>query len=171
MRRVAVMGRWDTLDSMSRLLAIGLAIAGPLVVAFTALVMVDWRTVEPANVALTLDGELRGETIRMWGQTDLPDGTELSWTIATDEYGPGRTDLRGETLVSDGQFQVEQRFVALASGAPVMIAVSFYPGEEQPQGVVDRFGVEGERLRGGGLRFDSESPFWYVERTVEATAN
>jgi hypothetical protein len=153
--------------AVTRRRAIALAGTLVLVAAAWALLFVDWRTIGPSNVLVTLDAEMYGRKVTLSGETDLPDGTELDWDVAKDDSAEFRLDLHGTTTVADGGFRVDADFVDLAPGTPVVVAVRFYPGDWQPAEVVERFGENGERLRGSGLRHESESPFWYVEKKIE----
>jgi hypothetical protein len=142
---------------------LGLVGALLLVVIAFAVLIVDWRTIGPSDVALTVEAELRGNILTISGETDLPDGTTLNWDAAKDSFGAVGPNISGTATVVAGRFLAEQRFVSLAPGTQVVVAVRFYPGADQPKQAIDRFGEDGERLRGPGLRYDSEAPLWRVE--------
>jgi hypothetical protein len=108
-------------------------------------------TPEPANLRLTISVQLDGHVARVSGATDLPDGTIIDIYAKNYDVPRGATTY---TRVVAGGYSVVIDIGALVSG-PAQFTVVMTPSDpEQPQAVRDRFGSNGEKLRGSGTEND-----------------
>jgi hypothetical protein len=103
--------------------------------------------------SLTLDATRVGSAIQVAGKSDLPDGTILQYNVWQQDDDPIHAAF-GETEIAGGRYQ----FSVPIDGWPdrdYIVRVAFSAGEFQPNGVVDRFGADGERLAGPHVSDDS----------------
>jgi hypothetical protein len=102
---------------------------------------------------LTLNAETTGETVRVSGTSDLPDGTILQYNVWQDDADDVHASF-GEATVVSGRYE----FKVSTSGWPVRafrVRVAFSSGDFQPRAVVDKFGPAGEHLAGPNVTDDS----------------
>jgi len=102
---------------------------------------------QPADdtyVEFTLKAKRNGDTIKLSGTTNLPDGALLAYSL---EWAQDLTE--GTLLVSDGRFEGS---VSDVPSGPVEAWVAFQTilgaGKSQPQELIDRFGEMGENMTG-----------------------
>jgi hypothetical protein len=136
---------------MSLVLAAGLA---TLVVAA---LFVDRGSTATAD--LEVRSSIAGGLLRLEGLTNLPEGTILQYAIIA---GAGNGDLIGPHI--DGTTTVRAggviAYVDVSRFPPGLTTIwmTFDPGPHQPPATIDRFGVDGARLRGPQVVDDEGQP-------------
>lgn len=142
-------------------------LAVALLAAAVLITFVDWRQIGPPNALVSFEPTLEGRTVTLDGVTDLADGTTLDWRVSEGEPGQlGGVYLRtGETAVANGRFTATIPIPGELTGV-LKVEVRFYPGTWQPPVTVERFGQDGEHLRGSGVVEDSGSPVLVVKREI-----
>ena len=100
----------------------------------------------------------------MAGTTDLTEGTNLTLKFDHDTLVPTIPNI--DTLVSRGAFE---HTVTTSDWPPgrVTVYVEFVPGPWQPREVQERFGAEGETLRGANVIDDSGTPTLRLIKQLE----
>ena len=98
--------------------------------------------------AVVTDGRLRFE-----GSTNLIDGSLVAFVLEHDGFASGDFDgyLEGLVTVQNGSFSQELEVTRWPAGhARLRLAFSLAPGHgsEQPPGVTEAYGAQGERLLG-----------------------
>ena len=141
------------------------AAAAVLLVAAALLLFVDWRQLGPPSALVTFEARVNGETITIDGVTDLPDGTRLEWQAYEGEASEARHLVYGDTTTAAGRITASTIIAEQASGA-MTIEVRFYAHASQPSATVERFGPNGENLRGSGVLEDSGTPVLVVKRQI-----
>ena len=133
--------------------------------------LVDWRQIGPPSAAVSFEPTINGKSVTISGVTDLPDGTILDWELIRGTYA--RSEIA--TLISfDSVIVTGGRFTATTNGGPfrpgtiLSVGVRFHPGIGQPAATVERFGPNGEHLRGAGVLDASGSPVLLVTRELVA---
>jgi hypothetical protein len=125
-------------------------------------------------VALTITPSASDRTVVIDGQTDLPDGSVISYELIQElQYrqlhpdrsappptiAPGQSGtpqiVTGSMKVADGRFE---GIVSLADWPPgtVHVSVFFDPDPEQPPEVRAKFGANNEHLGGSNVAEDSD---------------
>jgi hypothetical protein len=141
-----------------------------IVAAAMALLFVDFRRLLPPNASVTFDITVEQPgTIAVDGKTDLPEGTVINWDLVSGSYfaeGGGGLIKYGQTTVTNGGFRMRIDAAPMQSGTLLGVGVRFYPGDEQPAAVSERFGPNGERLQGPDVLDDSGTPVLLVVREV-----
>jgi len=142
-------------------------------VATGLIVFVDWRQIGPPNALVSFEPLVDGRTVTIDGVTDLPNGTLLDWEAFDGELNQpgGRSSFRyGEMAAQGGRFDamfmVPERLTALLT-----IEVSFYAGDWQPAATIERFGANGEHLRGSGVIDSSGTLVLIVRRQLTLPSN
>lgn len=112
---------------------------------------------KPATVALTLDTTVDGSRLTIEGNTDLPDGSVISYEIQHEQFAT-RTDLPSEKLFADGEATVASGYYSSdidltgwpAGKVDVRVVFQTVLGttKQQPPEIISRFGKLGERLEG-----------------------
>ena len=136
------------------------------------------RSLAGSSAEVTLVPEVAGDTVAVSATTDLPDGTLVVLEVYhVDEYG--RSISAGSPVDAELNPWVEYEYVQVvrgAFGAEFDIghwpagrgrAVAFVSMYLQPTQVTDRFGIEGEKLKGpnvsrdpdGGLQLEFDQDF------------
>lgn len=102
---------------------------------------------------IRLEPAIAGESLRVRGITDLPDGAEIVYSIdvgSSPDEGFGGPYVDDAVTVSSGAFDEAVDIARFPSG-PLTVWAAFDPGGHQPQEVIERFGVDGSGLRGPGV--------------------
>jgi hypothetical protein len=139
-----------------------------LVGVAAAILFVDWRQLGPPTAQMSFETSMDGRYVRIDGTTDLPDGTMLDWDLARGgiDQRAGASFLRvGETTTAGGRFTA---MIPMPEGYTglVNIGVAFFAHDYQPPATVERFGPDGENLRGSGVYEDSGTPYLLVIREM-----
>lgn len=110
-----------------------------------------WQRV---SATMSIEATVDGDTVRVNGMTDLPDGALIDyWFWRDDAINEGPT---GATEVVNGRFTFAHDVSGLRRG-PWEIYASFSTawGSTQPTNVTDVFGSEGQHLVGPQVYVDS----------------
>jgi hypothetical protein len=107
-----------------------------------------------ASATMHLEATVDGDTVRVNGATDLPDGALIDyWLWRDDAINEGPT---GATEVDNGEFLFEHDVSGLRRGVwEIQASFSTVWGSTQPKNVTDIFGSEGEHLAGPQVDVDS----------------
>jgi hypothetical protein len=156
-----------TLAPVGETFRIVVLLAVALLAAAGLIVFVDWRQIGPPNALLSFEPTLEDRAVTLVGVTDLADGTTLDWRVSEGEPGQlGGVYFRsGETVAANGGFTATIPIPGELTGV-LQVEVRFYPGTWQPPVTVERFGQDGEHLRGSGVVEDSGDPVLVVKREI-----
>lgn len=107
----------------------------------------------PDIVKLTLDGERKGSDILFYGTTNLPDGVLLAYNLDITKQGVISYPLGDDRnlIIKDGKYSVT---VSDVPDGIVKVWVCFstiVPPDKQPQGAIDKYGENGEKIKGDNL--------------------
>jgi hypothetical protein len=108
---------------------------------------------------LRLEPTIAGESLRVRGATDLPDGAEIVYSIGVGSApgeGLGGPYVDDAATVRAGAFDEAVNISRFPKG-PLTVWAAFDPGPQQPQAAIDRFGLYGSGLRGPDVVDDSDS--------------
>ncbi|MCT9000300.1 hypothetical protein [Chelativorans intermedius] len=123
-----------------------------------ALALTLWLTA-PSNsfsageipVAISVQAAIEGERLRISGRASVPDGAWIIYAV----YRPATPQRRttGYAQIDDGRFSAK---IDVSDWPPGEIAVDTHfqllmPHRVQPDGVIDRFGPNGERMIGDSV--------------------
>ena len=128
-----------------------------LVVMFLMSLHLTLRHVE-ATMHTTV--AVRGLTVQITGTTDLPDGAVIGYYFVH-ELGPlqGQEPDGGLTTVRNGRFDFQTDFTGWPGGAIALFTeFGVGSGYDQPQGVIDLFGADGEGISGPQAYSESGDP-------------
>jgi len=114
----------------------------------------------PPTLTLDLTVSEEGNSLRVQGTTDLPDGALLTYEVRHEQLAHD-TETPIDMLYTEGTFEVEDgRFggpidLSLFDAGPVDVMVAFQmdlPGDQvQPRAIRSRFGEHGELLAGSNV--------------------
>jgi hypothetical protein len=135
----------------SALVLLVLALTGYVGLALMGPIDLPWQRV---TATLQLEPIVDGDTVRVRGTTDLPDGALIDyWFWRDDAINEGPA---GVAEVRDGKFSFEHDVSGLRRGMwEIQASFSTMWGSAQPQVVTDRFGADGEHLAGPQVYVDS----------------
>jgi hypothetical protein len=130
---------------------VAIVITGYGLLAFIGPVDFPWQGV---SATMQLDAKVDGDTVRVNGTTDLPDGALIDyWFWRDDAINEGPA---GAAEVGDGRFSFARDVSGLKRGQwEIQASFSTAWGSTQPKTVTDLFGSEGEHLAGPQVYVDS----------------
>jgi hypothetical protein len=135
-----VLGAFVMLETVQ--LFVGLA--GPLDLPF-----------QRVAISIDLDAGVDGDTVRIAGSTNLPDGALVDYWFYQG-FGLGEDGPAGTAQVQDGNFVIEHDMTGYGRGEwKVEASFSTVWGSEQPSNVIALVGDEGEHLAGPQVYVDS----------------
>jgi hypothetical protein len=157
------------LDARTLLLSCGVAL-----LAFTAAASVGMSARTPTTATLSIDPRLAGRHLTIIGATDLPDGTEVLWSVWNESEAERFVNLEeavdqsiyGHAVVSGGKFVASADLSGWPAGS-TMVWAAFDPSPDQPAETIARVGEWGERLSGPGVIDDSGYPRLVSSTTID----
>jgi hypothetical protein len=127
------------------------ASVGYIALVFIGPIDLPWQGV---SATMQLEPTVEGNTVRVVGTTDLPDGAVIDYSFWRDDAvneGPA-----GAVEVLEGKFAFERDMTGQRRGRwDIEASFSTVWGTQQPKHVTDLFGAEGEHLAGPQVYVDS----------------
>src|SRR5262245_61903372 len=130
--------------ALASMIQLAASFAGPLDLPF-----------QRVAISIELDPTVNGDTVRIEGTTNLPDGALVDYWLYRG-FGLGKDGPTGAAEVRDGEFVIEHDMAGYEPGRWRMDAsFSTVWGSSQPAAVTALVGSEGEHLAGPQVYVDS----------------
>lgn len=122
-----------------------------------------------ATAFMQLQPSTAGDSLTVRGVTDLPDGTQIVFSVVagdSTDQGLDAPYVDGSTTVADRTFEQVVDVSRFPAG-PITVWAAFDPGLDQPAEALRRFGQDGSGLRGSGVVDDSGARRLVQMTTIE----
>lgn len=108
------------------------------------------------QVQLEVMATLNGDTLKITGETDLPDHALVTYEVYHETFLPvANADMtrKGITTVQKNKFSAITNLTDWSAGT-IVVTAAFTPGlteKKQPDEIIKKFGARGELLAGGNV--------------------
>jgi len=128
---------------------------GPGVAAWLlAAVLITACTAAGPPLSLTIRAAAERDRFAISGTTDLPDGAVIR-VVAAPSTG-ANIPFPTPATVQNGTYSASVDTARWEAGTELVVVATFFVGPDSNAAVVERFGSNGERLTGQGVREDSD---------------